>query len=306
MGVRVALVGAGRMGRAHLRALERSERLRPTAIADPSPQARAAAKEEGLPAYESVPELLASASVDAAIVASPTDTHLEVVRTLADAGLPVLCEKPCGRSSEESLAAGEAAERAGVPLQVGYWKRFVPVLQGLRRRIAGGQLGDISLVGCFQWDDRPPSAAFRTRSGGPVVDMGVHEFDLMRWLTGQEVVAAAGFASTVSFDPPVEGDPESVALVVRLSGGALGIVSLGRRFTRGDAHRVEVIGTEGAEDHPFVWPPTEVEDFMAALAAQAESFADAVEGAPVAGATASEAAAALEAAARAEGGLRDG
>jgi myo-inositol 2-dehydrogenase/D-chiro-inositol 1-dehydrogenase len=132
--------------------------------------------------------------------------------------------------------------------------------------------------------------------------MAVHELDLMRWLTGQEVVAAAGFESSVRSEPAVPGDAESVAIVAELSGGAIGTISVGRRHTIGDTHRVQVVGTAGAEDLPFVWPPTGQEAFLRAIVRQAESFADAVEGAPVAGATPADAVAALEAAELARSG----
>lgn len=297
MGMRVGIVGLGRMGRTHLDALDRTGRLQVVAVVDPAPEVRALAEGRGLAAYGSISELVAAGQVDSAIVASPTSSHLDAVRALAAAGLHVLSEKPCGYRAEEAREAGEAAERAHVVLQVGYWKRFVASLRELRDRIERGELGEISVISCFQWDERPPSPAFRAVSGGPVIDMAVHELDLMRWLTGQEVVALTGHASTTSFEPAVEADPESVALVAKLSGGTVGIVSVGRRFVEGDAHRLQVIGTAGAAEEPYVWPPHGVEDFLAALVAQAEAFADAVDGGAMTGASAWDAAAALEAAA---------
>lgn len=287
------------MGRTHLDALDRTGRLQVVAVVDPAPEVRALAEGRGLAAYGSISELVAAGQVDSAIVASPTSSHLDAVRALAAAGLHVLSEKPCGYRAEEAREAGEAAERAHVVLQVGYWKRFVASLRELRDRIERGELGEISVISCFQWDERPPSPAFRAVSGGPVIDMAVHELDLMRWLTGQEVVALTGHASTTIFEPAVEADPESVALVAKLSGGTVGIVSVGRRFVEGDAHRLQVIGTAGAAEEPYVWPPHGVEDFLAALVAQAEAFADAVDGGAMTGASAWDAAAALEAAAMA-------
>jgi myo-inositol 2-dehydrogenase/D-chiro-inositol 1-dehydrogenase len=305
MTVRVALVGLGRMGRTHLEAIGRTGRVNLVAAADPSREAREVASALDVPVFETLEDLLESGGCDAAIVAAPTGSHLEVLRLLTRARIPTLCEKPAGRTPDEVREAGELARRAGVVLQIGYWKRFVPALESLRERIRSGELGEISLVACFQWDERPPSAAFRARSGGPIVDMAVHELDLMRWLTGQEIVRAAGVASTVRSEPLVVDDPESVAIVAELSGGAIGTISAGRRHSVGDTHRVQVIGTAGSEDLPFVWPPTEQEDFLQAIVRQEESFADAVEGSPVAGAMAADAEAALEAAAIASSGMLD-
>lgn len=296
VGMTVALVGVGRMGRFHLRALEQTDRFDRLVVVDPSSEARREAQAHGLETFAAVDQLLGATPVDAAIVAAPTGHHLDVLRALIGQGLPVLCEKPCGRSPDEARTARELAERAGVVLQVGYWRRFVPALVALRERIARGTFGRVSLVSCFQWDERPPSAAFRATSGGIVVDMGVHEFDELRWLTGQRIVAASGFASSVRFDPPVEGDPESVAIAVALSEGALGMVSLGRRFAPGELCRVEVIGTDDAADIPFVAPPDGDSTFLSALVTQVDAFAVAVEGGPMTGASADDAIEALEAA----------
>jgi myo-inositol 2-dehydrogenase/D-chiro-inositol 1-dehydrogenase len=293
------------VGRLHLRALRRTDALRLVAVADPSPTARAEAASERVEAFGSVEELLAARPVDAAVVAAPTPTHLGLIRVLAQAGVSILCEKPCGLTEEEAREAGEAAAAAGVVLQVGYWRRFVPALARLRGRIEAGALGDVIQVSCFQWDERPPPLGFRRSSGGILVDMGVHEFDLLRWLTGQEIVVAAGLAGRVATEPRVPGDPESVGVVVGLSGGAVGVVSLGRRFPPGDAARVQVMGTEGSEEVRFLWPPDGEAALVEALVAQAEAFAAAVRGGPLMGATAGDARAALAAAALAAGGIRD-
>ena len=186
-------------------------------------------------------------------------------------------------------------------LQVGYWRRFVPSLVDLRAQLAAGELGEIALVHCAQWDERPPPAAFRDprSSGGIVVDMGVHELDQLRWLTGREIVSVEGVVSATSFDPPVDGDPEGVALAVGLDSGTAAVVTLLRRHPPGDLCRVEVVGTLGAVRVDFVAPPHGEETFAEALRAQARDFAAAIRGQPSSGATPSDAAKALEAAERA-------
>jgi myo-inositol 2-dehydrogenase / D-chiro-inositol 1-dehydrogenase len=261
------------------------------------PDARARAQARGVQPYREVEELLDAGGFEAALVAAPSSRHVEIIKTLADAGIPVLCEEPLGVDPVESREAGRIMDRAGLALMVGYWRRFVPVLVELQERIAAGELGSLSLVSCFRWDERPQAADLRAASGGPFMSMGMHELDMTRWLTGQEIASAAGFASPVGVDPPVDGDAESVAAVLRLSQGALATVSLGRHFAPGDACRVQIVGTMGAEDVPFLWPPEGERVFLAALKAQAEAFADAVRGAEPVGATTEDAAKALEAAA---------
>ncbi len=302
----IALVGVGRMGSAHLRALQGSDVVRVVAVSDPDPVARDRAVAGGLRAHATLEELIHAGGFDAALVASPTDSHLDAVRALCGAGVPTLCEKPCGRSAGEALQAGRAAAEAGVPLQIGYWRRFVPSLRALHDEIHGGAFGAVQLVHCFHWDERPPPAAFRVRSGGIVIDMGVHEIDMTRWLTGEDVVGAFGAAASIGIDPPVEGDPESASFLARLSGGGLLSATLGRRFPLGDGCRIQVIGLEEAADVPFVWPPDGDRTFEGALRAQAEAFAAWIAGGPCLGATAEDATAALAAAAMVLGSLDAG
>jgi myo-inositol 2-dehydrogenase / D-chiro-inositol 1-dehydrogenase len=304
--VRVALVGAGRMGRAHLRALGDADGVETAAVVEPLEWTRTELDAQGLRTFAQLDELLAAGGVDAAIIAAPTDLHLELVTALVDAGLPVLCEKPCGLRSEDTAEAVRVAAAAGVVLQIGYWRRFVPALVELRERIAAGELGEIQQVWSWQWDERPPPPSFRARSGGILLDMGVHEFDQIRWLTGQELGDVAAIAATVTFEPPVAGDPESVAAVAGLSSGAVATVSLGRRLSVCEGCWVEVVGTEGHGREVFVWGDEGPGVIHAAVVAQLEAFAAAVRGAPQEGATGEDALRAIEAAERATRSLAVG
>jgi myo-inositol 2-dehydrogenase / D-chiro-inositol 1-dehydrogenase len=297
--VRVALLGAGRMGRAHLAALAEARGTETAAVVEPVATTREQLQAEGLVTYGAVDELLAAGGFDAALVAAPTDLHLELVVALARAGAPILCEKPCGLHPEDTATAARIAAEAGVLLQIGYWRRFVPDLIALRERIAAGELGEPAQIWCWQWDERPPSPAFRTRSGGILLDMGVHEFDQIRWLTGQEILDVSAVAATVVSESPVAGDPESVAAVARLSSGTVATVSLGRRLTSGEGCWVEVIGTEGHARAMFVWGEEGLRVIERALVAQLDAFAAAVRGAAPQGATGKDALRAIEAADRA-------
>src|SRR5207244_2749545 len=141
---------------------------------------REAARDPDRRIHATIDELLDAGDVDGVLIAAPSDRHVELVSRLAAAGLPILCEKPCGVSSESIRVAAQAAEEAGVPLQVAYWRRYVPALQALRARIVAGELGKLHLLAAFQWDGRPPASPFRAHSGGIFIDMGVHEFDELR------------------------------------------------------------------------------------------------------------------------------
>jgi myo-inositol 2-dehydrogenase/D-chiro-inositol 1-dehydrogenase len=313
--VRLAIVGLGRMGRVHLRALARPPAVpaagpaRPevTAVVEPIAGVREELAGLGLRVHATVAELCDRGGVDAAIVAAPSNLHRAVTEPLLEAGLPVLCEKPCCLEPADTRALAALARRRGVHLQVGYWRRFVPELVGLRDDIGAGHLGDLSMITCQQWDEHPPTAAFHAANGGIAVDMGVHEFDQLRWLTGQEIVGIVGMRGGTSAAPDQavlgQADPDSAELLTRLSGGTVALVSLGRRFPGGDMCRVEVIGTRSYRDHRFLWPASSNESFLLALRAQAAAFAAVVAGGRAQGATPDDAVAALIAARRADQAL---
>ena len=194
-----------------------------------------------------------------------------------------------------------------MPFQVAYWRRYVPSLRALRDQIAAGELGTVHLVACYQWDDRPPTDEFRAHSGGILIDMGVHEFDEMRWLTGQELGGMKAIASglvpggLVRHGPGEErsADVDSAQVLVELSGGGSGLVSLGRFHPAGDMARAEAFGTKGTARCDFLDPAEGEQAQLAALRLQAESFADFASGGSCGGATGADAVAALDAATRA-------
>jgi myo-inositol 2-dehydrogenase / D-chiro-inositol 1-dehydrogenase len=296
---RLGLIGAGRMGRVHLRALSVSDTVRVVAVAEPSEMSRAALADSGAALHADVTAMLRAGGLDGVLVAAPSTLHLDLVAQLASAGLPILCEKPCGIAASQAREAASIAERHKVKLQVAYWRRFVPALRRLRQRIADGDLGALYFLACYQWDGEPPPPQFRTASGGIFIDMGVHEFDQIRWLSGQEFSRLDAAVASVSADPPVAGDAESAQALCNLSGGSTALVSLGRRFPLGDVCRVEVFGTRDAEDCRFLQSPDGEQMFLEALRCQAEAFAAWVRGGPAEGATADDAVAALQAAERA-------
>jgi myo-inositol 2-dehydrogenase/D-chiro-inositol 1-dehydrogenase len=284
------------MGRTHLRALASSSGVAIAAIAEPSPQARETLPQDGVSVHANFAQMLASASLDGVLLTAPSDQHLSIIDEIAASGLPILCEKPCGLSSRQALKAAEIAAAAGVRLQVAYWRRYVPALMALRDRMQAGDLGVLHLVACYQWDEQPPSPQFRAHSGGIAVDMGVHEFDQLRWLTGQDILAVSAAASPRISDPGVTGDVDTAQVLAELSGGAVGLVSLGRHHPAGDMARAEVFGTAGFERCDFLDPADGERAQLDALRLQAEEFARYASGGDCSGATAADAAAALVAA----------
>lgn len=291
--VRVALIGAGRMGRVHLEALRSAQTVKLAGVVEPVAATREQLAAAGIEVHETVDELLAQGAPEGVLIAAPSDRHPMLVQTFAAAGIPMLCEKPLGVRLHDAVAAADAAHRAGVLLQVGYWRRFVPELRQLRDRIAAGELGQICQVSCMQWDAELPSEQFRAHSGGIAVDMGVHEFDEVRWLLGQEFRWVTATAAGPSTAPRAPGDPDATTVLAALSGGAAATISLGRQFPHADSCWLEIWGTDGYERLPFMWDAPGDEVFRSSMTRQAEGFARAVRGGTCEGAQGADAVAAL-------------
>jgi myo-inositol 2-dehydrogenase/D-chiro-inositol 1-dehydrogenase len=291
---RFGLIGGGRMGRTHLRALEGSTAVEVVAVTEPAETAAAALRQQGLSVYPTADDMFAGAELDGVLIAVPTPQHIDTTRSALEAGLPVLCEKPFGLVPDDARAAGILARDKGLALQIAYWRRFVPRLSALRGDLADGKYGTVHFLVCAQWDEAPPPLSFRNDSGGIYIDMGVHEIDQTLWLLGQ------GFdeITTQSFptieDPDVQDDPDSTEALVKLSGGASAVISLGRFHKGGDIVSVALFGSKDHTRFDVVSPETGEGPQLHALQLQAEAFARHARGAAQEGTTAQEAARVLE------------
>jgi myo-inositol 2-dehydrogenase/D-chiro-inositol 1-dehydrogenase len=291
---RLGLIGGGRMGRTHLRALKDSTEVTVVAVTEPVEAAAAQLREQGLAVYPTAEEMFADSELDGVLIAVPTPQHIDTARKALEAGLPVLCEKPFGLVPEEAREMGKLADDRGLALQIAYWRRFVPELVSLRKDLADGKYGNAHLLVCSQWDEAPPPIAFRQDSGGIYIDMGVHEIDEMLWLLGQDFaeVKAQVFPSTE--DPLAQNDVDSTQALVMLSGGTSAALSLGRFYEGGDVVSVALFGSKGHTRFDVVSPETGEAPQLQALKLQAEAFARHASGAAPEGTTAEEAARVLE------------
>lgn len=287
------------MGQVHLAALQSSEEIELAGVVEPFADTRERLKAGGIRVHESVEELLGGTAPDGALIAAPSDQHPALVAQFASAGIPMLCEKPLGVRTQDTERAAQIAADAGVLLQIGYWRRFVPELQRLRERIVTGALGQIGQLSCMQWDQQLPSEQFRSHSGGIMVDMGVHEFDQARWLLGQEFQWIEATPAGPSESPRPPSDPDSATVLAGMSGGAAITISLGRWFPHEDSCWLEIWGTDGYERIPFMWDSRGDEVFRRSMRFQAEAFASTVRGGVRQGASGEDAIAAQAAAAQA-------
>jgi myo-inositol 2-dehydrogenase/D-chiro-inositol 1-dehydrogenase len=244
----IALIGAGRMGRTHARALARCELARLVAVCDPVPGAAEAAAPAGAAVYLDAEHVLADRSIAGVLIAAPTPLHDQLVERALVAGKHVLCEKPLTLDVHRDQALGRLAESLGLVLQVGFWRRFAWPYREAARLIADGTIGEPRLLRLCQWDSEPPPPAFcdPAVSGGIEIDCGVHELDLAAWLLGSQVahVSAAGTHG----DPEIEavGDVEALVALAVTAGGAPATIDLARSVRYGDDVRSEIVGARGA------------------------------------------------------------
>ena len=276
----IGIVGVGRMGSDHARIIRRrvpSARLVGLADVDVA-AARRLADELGVDRiHRSAGELAADPAVQGVIIATSTSRHLEVVRAIAAEGRDILCEKPLALTLADTDAAIAAAETARVRLQVGFMRRFDPDYRQAHDALASGTCGRPIVFSSLQFDGSPPPLAYADPavSGGIMVDMGVHEFDLARWLIGDEVVEVHAWGSAVAFpELATVDDVDSAVITLRYRSGALGIVALTRFNAAGDEVRTEVQGTTGSVHYGERLVVGEAHEhiFERAYAAQAEAF----------------------------------
>ena len=248
----IGLVGAGRMGSIHARLIRASvPKARLVGIADMNIDAasRLATQVGGAPVFGSIEALLETPGLDAVLIAASSSYHLEAIRLAASAGKDMLCEKPVALTLADTDAAIEAADRAGVRLQVGFMRRWEPDYVRAKTRLASGAYGRPMLFKSLQFDPEPPplTVADPTVSGGIMVDMGIHEFDLARWLMADEVIEVHAYGSAYAHPSFTSvGDVDSAVINLRFANGATGSVELARNTTYGEDVRTEVLATDGS------------------------------------------------------------
>ncbi|MFN8630281.1 MAG: Gfo/Idh/MocA family oxidoreductase [Chloroflexota bacterium] len=251
-GIGIGVVGLGRMGAMHARYVARGvPRARVTAVADfDVERARAMGLElDTANVFASAAELAACPDVDAVLLATPSVRHPDDVIAVALAGKDVLCEKPLSLGVEGSERALAAVAKAGVRLQVGLMRRHDPDYLRAAERLSTGVVGRPVLFKSLQFDPEPPSLAFCDPkiSGGIFLDMGIHEFDLARWMMADEVVEVHAWGSTAGVpELATVGDFDSAVVNLRFANGGTGSVEMARTTVYGEDVRTEVVGSEGS------------------------------------------------------------
>jgi len=304
----LGVIGLGRIGSFHVDTLSNLDSVDRLVITDERPDlvASVAAKHHAI-AADSV-EALLDAGLDGVVVAAATPAHAQLTLAAVERGLPTFCEKPIATTAAESARVAEVIARSGVSVQVGYQRRFDAAFAAAKRAVDDGSLGLLHTVRSTTMDPAPPPMEYIAGSGGIFRDCAVHDFDVLRWITGQPAIDVYATGS-VQGDPQFAefGDVDTAAVVVRFESGTLGVVSAARYNGHGYDCRLEVHGfhdtvvagwDQGAPvrnidpDNEFPQGPAHhffMDRFTEAFRTELAAFVGVTKGEPIQGATVADA-----------------
>ncbi|WP_102191421.1 inositol 2-dehydrogenase [Microbacterium aurantiacum] len=245
--LRFGLIGTGRIGQVHAANVAASPDAALSWVADPFVTgAQRVAEAFGGRATDSADEIFASGEVDAVIIASPTPTHIDLIATAVRAGVPVLCEKPIDLDIARVDALRPLVAQAGVPVALGFNRRFDPAFAEVHRRVGAGEIGALEQLTIISRDPAAPPADYIAVSGGIFRDMTIHDFDMARFFVPDLVeVFATGAAA---FDPGARehGDVDTAVTVLRAASGAVVSITNSRHSASGYDQRLEAFGAAGS------------------------------------------------------------
>lgn len=246
MTVRFGLLGAGRIGKVHAKAVSGNPDATLVAVADAFPSAAEAIAVQYGCAVRTIDEIEAAGDIDAVVICTPTDTHADLIERFCRAGKAVFCEKPVDLDVERVRACMKVVKETNGKLMVGFNRRFDPHFMAVRAAIDAGRIGDVEMVTITSRDPGAPPVDYIKRSGGIFRDMTIHDFDMARFLLGEEPVTVTATAA-VLVDKAIgaAGDYDSVSVILQTASGRQAIISNSRRATYGYDQRIEVHGSKG-------------------------------------------------------------
>ncbi len=321
--MRIALLGAGRIGRLHARLLKATPGVESVVIGDvDADRAAEVAQAVGIEAAPDVDTALAGA--DAVAIAAATTAHPALIRASIERGLPTFCEKPLAATLEDNILIAAEIEASGIPFQLGFQRRFDPGYREARRLVESGELGTLYAVRLAGHDPAPPHEAYIAQSGGLFRDFSVHDFDILRWMTGCEVEEVYADGGVRGFEVFAKyADVDTAVATLRLVDGPFAVLTVTRHDPLGYDVRAEVFGSRDSvavglgprtplrSVEPGVPPPAGPawSDFLvrfdAAYAAEFEAFVAVARGEATSPCTARDGVSALRVAEAADRSLRE-
>jgi myo-inositol 2-dehydrogenase/D-chiro-inositol 1-dehydrogenase len=247
MAIRFGLLGAGRIGKVHAKAVTGDAQAKLVAVADAMPAAAQAIADQYGCDVRTIEAIEAAKDIDAVVICTPTDTHADLIERFVRAGKAVFCEKPIDLSLARVKACLEVVRAEKGTLMVGFNRRFDPHFRAVRAEIDKGTIGEVEMVVITSRDPGAPPVDYIKRSGGIFRDMTIHDFDMARFLLGEEISEVVATAA-VLVDPAIgkAGDFDSVQVLLKTASGKQAMISNSRRATYGYDQRIEVHGSKGA------------------------------------------------------------
>jgi len=245
--LRIAVLGTGFIGSVHVKNVALHPGAELAAVYDINVElAIRAAATTGAKASADVAEIFDNPEIQAVLIATPTNTHVEYLRRAAQAGKAVYCEKPIGLDYQEAQQAVEAVRAAGMPVMLGFNRRFDPNHAALREEVKSGTVGKLEIIQMTSRGPNLPPISYLATAGGQLRDQTVHFFDLLRWISEDEPEEVYVFGAAL-VDPKVAevGDIDTSIVTIRLSRGTLCQIDSSRRTGYGYDERIEVFGSKG-------------------------------------------------------------
>jgi len=243
----VILAGIGRIGKVHLKNILGNPRLRLKWLVDVDLKAAQEASNglQDVKATSNLDEALKDQSVQAIVICTPTADHREVILRSLRAGKAVMCEKPISLHLKETDECYNESKKLGVPLFCAYQRRSDPTFSSLQERCKRGDLGTIQVVKTTSRDNPVPTLAYLKISGKIFHDCGSHDFDLCRWITGEDPIEIFSYGSAFNPDIKALNDWDTVVVQMKFPSGAIAVVDLSRKAAYGYDQRIEVLGDKG-------------------------------------------------------------
>jgi myo-inositol 2-dehydrogenase / D-chiro-inositol 1-dehydrogenase len=245
--LKVAVIGTGFIGSVHAKNIARHPAAKLVTVSDANIEfAKKVAATTGAKAVSDIAEVFNDKEIDAVLIATPTDTHVDYLNRAADARKAIYCEKPIGLDYAEAQKAVHTVRAAGVPAMLGFNRRFDSSHAAVKEAVDRGEVGKVEIVQLTSRGPKPPPISYVKTSGGQLRDQTIHFFDLLRWLTNDEPVEVYAIGAAL-VDPAIgeAGDVDTSIVSLRMASGALCQIDSSRRAAYGYDERVEVFGSEG-------------------------------------------------------------
>src|SRR6202045_992699 len=244
--LKIAVIGTGFIGSVHAKNIARHPGGELVAVSDANIElATKTAEITGAKVVSDLAEIF-NKDIDAVLIATPTNTHVDYLKRAAEAGKAIYCEKPIGLDYEEAAQAVRAVRAAGVPVMLGFNRRFDASHAAVKEAVDRGDVGKVEIVQLTSRGPKPPPISYVKVSGGQLRDQTIHFFDLLRWLTNDEPVEVYAIGAAL-VDPAIgdAGDVDTSIVSIRMASGALCQIDSSRRAAYGYDERIEVFGSEG-------------------------------------------------------------